>query len=202
GPGPGGGGRCVGGGCRGRAGGGGGGGFDFVHLDGAVTGDDGTDQLFGGSGTDSLGNGFSVDLLEHEGIDGGHAITYHVSKSDTFLINVARLRQLDAQDEYFNNRKLPNDGVRVGSFSSLSSANKLVNSTLSENADRVRQVASGRLLHAFVSKNFGSITGKEAYAPSLWGGITIRETRSVGVYIIHSANSRTGFRIHTAYPIR
>lgn len=100
-----------------------------------------------------------IDLRDEEGRDGAHAISEHVGKSDEKLL--ARVRG----DAWFG---FTLDVVRFrdGTFSSLDSANKLVNATLGRNADIVEDVAAGRRSDAFSKAEFGSITGREAYRNS------------------------------------
>lgn len=90
---------------------------------------------------------------------------------------------------------------RSGSFSSIQSANALVNATLARNADIVESVASGVLSEAFVTAEFNSITGSEAYRSTPLSQPYIRPTTGVGVEIRHDAKQLKGFRVHTAYPI-
>src|SRR5882672_6207860 len=55
---------------------------------------------------------------------------------------------------------------RDGSFPSVEAAAKLVNSTLAQNSAIVDLVASGRRSQAFVTAQFDSKTGIEAYRPT------------------------------------
>lgn len=91
---------------------------------------------------------------------------------------------------------------RHGSFPSLPAAESLINSTLAQNAAIVEAVASGAQHRAFVTANFGSITGKEAFRPSPHNnsGIHIRPTHGVGVVIEHAPDMPQGFVIITGYP--
>ena len=89
---------------------------------------------------------------------------------------------------------------RSGSFTSIQTANKLVNSTLAQNYGIVESVASGIISEAFVTSEFGSVTGSEAYRSSPTSEPYIRTTTSVGVKIRHDARQPRGFRVHTAYP--
>jgi hypothetical protein len=134
-----------------------------------------------------------VDLRDEEGRDGAHAISEHVGKPDEKLL--ARVRG----DAWFG---FTLDVVRFrdGTFSSLESANKLVNATLGRNADVVEDVAAGRRPDAFVTAEFGSVTGREAYRNSSRSSPYIRTVTGVGVYIIHSARAPRGFRVISAYP--
>lgn len=93
-------------------------------------------------------------------------------------------------------------GLRFsGSFSSIQAANSLVNATLARNATIVEAVASGHSSDAFVTAEFGSITGTEAYRSSPLGEPHIRATTGVGVKIHHDPKQLKGFRVLTAYPL-
>jgi hypothetical protein len=74
--------------------------------------------------------GYPIDLVEEEK-RGGHAIERHVGKSEAYLLASVRKAAEDAQRNGFA------EGLRVGSFSSLEAANKLVNSTVSKNQAKV-----------------------------------------------------------------
>jgi hypothetical protein len=89
---------------------------------------------------------------------------------------------------------------RWGSFPSLEAANRLVNSALAQNQQLVEMVASGRLQREFITAQFSSRTGIEAYAPSIRAQHYIRDTYGVGVVIVHDPRSRNGFTVQTAYP--
>ena len=110
-----------------------------------------------------------VDLLDHEGIDGAHAIAEHVGKSDAYLL--ARVSggawQAGPTTIY---------RYRAGSFSSLASANRLVNSTLALNHATVLKVAHGIKRDAYIVAQFGSPTGKEAFRLSLTSQTDISTT--------------------------
>ncbi|ARN83678.1 hypothetical protein B1812_14965 [Methylocystis bryophila] len=84
---------------------------------------------------------------------------------------------------------------RVGSFSSLAAANKLVNSTLAQNASVVDDVATGRVGGAKIESWFKSPTGYESYKPDLRAQPTIRDTFGVRVVLKHDSQSSRGFRI-------
>jgi hypothetical protein len=120
-----------------------------------------------------------IDLLDEEGDRGGLTIEKHVGKSDDALI-----RRLEGETYRtpFGIVYLP----ASGSFHSLQTANKLVNSTLSENSALVSLVANGILNNVAVDKEFSLVTGKEAYRSSSRSEPFIRETYGVRV-------NRTGF---------
>jgi hypothetical protein len=136
-----------------------------------------------------------VDLLDEEGDRGGHTIDKHVAKSDDALIQ--RL-EVETYRTPFGTVYLP----ATGSFTSLRSANVLVNSTLSDNPALVSLVAGRRLGAVVVEKDFGSITGKEAYRSSSRSEPFIRETYGVRVLIFHDSSLARGYRVKTAFPIR
>jgi Bacterial CdiA-CT RNAse A domain len=139
--------------------------------------------------------GYSVDLEEEER-RGGHAIEGHVAKSDASLkIEVQQMaRDMVERDQYPL-------GLRVGSFTSLESATELVNSTLSQNRDRVDRVARGDAGGDFLRAFFASPTGYEAYLPTPDSLPYMRDTYGVGVLIARDPRAPNGFRVHTAYPI-
>jgi hypothetical protein len=139
--------------------------------------------------------GYSVDLEEEER-RGGHAIEGHVAKNDAYLkIEVQQMAQgMVERDQYPL-------GLRVGSFSSLESATELVNSTLSQNRDRVERVARGDSGGDFLRAFFDSPTGYEAYLPTPNSLPYMRDTYGVGVLIARDPRAPNGFRVHTAYPI-
>jgi len=92
------------------------------------------------------------------------------------------------------------NGLTVGSFSSLEAANKLINSTLSQNSGIVEQVATGRLPGTTATARFDSATGYEAYAPTERSQPYLRDTYGVDVVIQHDPSVDNGYRIITAYP--
>jgi hypothetical protein len=80
----------------------------------------------------------------------------------------------------------------------------LINSTIAANRNLVEQLISG----AFgdnekirINKTFGSITGKEAFAPSPRAEPEIRPTYGVAVVLRHKPKSVYGFTLVTAFPI-
>jgi hypothetical protein len=138
--------------------------------------------------------GYRVDLLEEED-RGGHAIKEHVGKSESYL--KARVER-----EAFAIVERGDDfrGLSVGSFSSVSSATKLINSTLAQNRDVVDRVAKGIDERAFVRSYFGSVTGQEAFLSRFHAQPYMRDTYGVGIVIVHDPRSPNGFRIQSAYP--
>jgi predicted Zn-dependent protease len=92
----------------------------------------------------------------------------------------------------------------MGSFTSIQSAGKLVNSTIAENLEIVDQVAApkekGGLPGAEIEKAFVQPTGYESYAPSSGPKFRIRPTYSVKVIIRHDDNMKSGYRVVTSFP--
>jgi len=140
--------------------------------------------------------GRPIDLLEEQRL-GGHAIEGHVGKSQEFLLNRAREDALSAE------RKGDwVDGIRVGSFSSLEAANRLVNGTIAQNPDKVERVASGQSPREELTGRFDSITGYEAYARTERSQPYIRETDGVMVVIVRDRQAAKGYRVDSAFPVR
>jgi hypothetical protein len=88
-----------------------------------------------------------------------------------------------------------------GSFTSLQSAGKLVNATLSKNAAVVDRIARGELGGAAIKAWFDAPTGYESFAPRKAAQLAIRATSGVRVILRHDARSSRGFSIVTAFPI-
>ena len=134
---------------------------------------------------------YNVDLRAEEG-RGGHTLGRHIGKSDDELFERVRKSQWRTL--------LSNGGERRdGSFESIDSANALVNATIDENKPKVDLVASGTKESVFITNQFGYKTGREAYSNDE-GVVYVRDTYSVGVYLIHDPNSARGYRVRTAYP--
>lgn len=134
-----------------------------------------------------------VDLLDEEAA-GGHTVKLHVGKSDEYLL--ARVRGEQGQFGIFTiSRK------RAGSFPSIEAANKLVNATLAENTEAVASVSSGEKPGAFITMEFSTPTGKEAYARTPRSEPYMRTTYGVAALIIHDRQSPRGYRVLTAYPM-
>jgi hypothetical protein len=141
------------------------------------------------------GAGYPVDLVEQEQHE-GHTIERHVAKSEDYLIRRSeatriRIGRLDKWQAF-------------GSFTSLQSAGKLVNSTISDNQEIVDRVAApedqGGLDQAEIKKTFVQPTGYESYAPSGGAKFQIRNTFSVKVIIRHDENTKSGYRVVTSFP--
>jgi hypothetical protein len=137
-----------------------------------------------------------VDLLEQEH-RGGHAISEHADRTYDYLKSRARdeaRRTLERGDTF--------DGQSVGSFTSVQSANRLVNSTISENQDKIDQGIRDREPAVVISKRFTSPTGYEAYLARAHAEPVIRDTFGVEVVIRPDPGSARGWRVQTAYPVR
>jgi hypothetical protein len=140
--------------------------------------------------------GEPVDLLEQE-LRGGHAIREHTDMTYDYLKSRSRdeaRRTVERGDDF--------RGFSVGSFTSIQSANRLVNSTISENQDRVDQAIRDGQPSVLISKRFSSPTGYEAYLARAHAEPYIRDTFSVEVVIRSDPGSVRGWRVHTAYPVR
>ena len=138
--------------------------------------------------------GYSVDLREEEA-RGGHTIREHVAKSEDYLLNRVREWQVSA-----TRKGDLAQGLAVGSFPSLDSATRLVNSTLAQNPASLAPVASGALPYDTIHQGFSSPTGYEAYAATERSQPYIREANGVSVHIRHDPLSSRGFRVLTAFP--
>ena len=138
--------------------------------------------------------GYPVDLLEEREL-GGHTIERHVGRSNESLLNDVRQAQRYSRETGFS------EELRVGSFSSLQSANRLVNSTLSQNADKVDSVASGLSSRERIDGQYSSVTGLEAYARNERSQVNLRATYGVRVIIVRDERSNKGYRVDTAFPV-
>lgn len=134
---------------------------------------------------------YSVDLRTEEG-RGGHTLGRHVGKSDDELFERVKKSQWRSWIAHGGLR-------RAGSFSSIESANDLVNQTIESNKEAVDRVASGLDDRKFIKKSFNQKTGREAYSTDE-GVLYMRDTRSVGIELRHDPTSPRGFRIRTAFP--
>jgi hypothetical protein len=140
--------------------------------------------------------GDPVDLLEQEQ-HGGHAISEHAGMTYDYLKSRARdgARRTLERGDYF-------DGFSVGSFTSIQSANRLVNSTISENQDKIDQAMRDGEPFVLISKSFKSPTGYEAYLARANAEPVIHNTFGVEALIRPDPRSARGWRVHTAYPVR
>jgi hypothetical protein len=140
--------------------------------------------------------GEPVDLLEQQQ-RGGHVISEHAGRTYDYLKSRSReeARRTLERGDYF-------EGASVGSFTSVQSANRLVNSTISENQDKIDQRIRDGEPAVVISKRFTSPTGYEAYLARAHADPIIRDTFGVKVVIRPDPGSDRGWRVHTAYPIR
>jgi hypothetical protein len=91
-------------------------------------------------------------------------------------------------------------GVRLGSFTSLQAATRLINSTLAQNRDAVDEVIRGPRGGAEVDAIFDSPTGYEAHLPTPQSIPYMRDTHGVHVVIARDPSFPRGYRVLTAYP--
>lgn len=143
-----------------------------------------------------------VDIREDDAMGEGHTYERHVHKSEDYLIARVREKQMESISEYERSRSVPDGGFRAGSFSSIESANKLINATLATNPSLLLEVMMGERRDAIFRAMFGGITGQEAYAAGMYSTPYIRPTNGVVVYVQHDPRSPRGFWVHTAYPAR
>jgi HK97 family phage portal protein len=139
---------------------------------------------------------YRVDLLEEQE-RGGHPIDEHVGKSDAYLkarVEREALAIVKRGDNF--------EGLGVGSFSSISSATRLVNSTIAQNRAIIDRVVIGQDRVGFITSYFSSPTGKEAFLPRFHAQPYMRDTYGVSVVIVRDPRSPRGFRVQSAFPIR
>jgi CDI toxin RNase A-like protein len=136
--------------------------------------------------------GFPTDLRENQ-----HVLEQHVRSRNYVLQRAQEIADAAARkgDRFVGL-------VPAGSFSSLESATKLVNSTLAQNQAIVDQVARGTRLRETIEARFSSPTGYEGYVARTHAQPVLRETYGVRVIIGHDRRAAHGYRIITAYPIR
>lgn len=139
--------------------------------------------------------GSPVDLLEEREL-GGHAVERHVGRSDTSLLNA-----VDGAVDYARRNGDSTEGLRESSFPSLEAANKLVNSTLSQNRDRLERVINGESPRESLNAEFLSPTGREAYSRNDRSRTVLSDTYGVRVVVVPDATVSKGYRVDTAYPI-
>jgi hypothetical protein len=113
-------------------------------------------------------DGRPIDLLEEEA-RGGHAVRAHVGKSEEYLIS-------RAWESARGRNVVLAEGIRMGSFSSVEAAERLVNSTIAQNTDLVNQVVRGEKEGAQLYASFRTATGSEAYLRNLQSSAYMRET--------------------------
>ncbi len=172
----------------------GGGGTD----DARVLSDESPDAIRPGAqyAQDLTNRRYSVNLGEEEA-RGGHTIREHVGKSDQELLETLRAR---TARYVFGFVEVSPAGKRPGSFASIEAAGDFVNRTLEQNKPLVDIVANGTRAGAFITERFGCVTGREAFRPSPDAEPYLRNTYSVGVWILHDPHAARGYRIVTAFP--
>ena len=136
----------------------------------------------------------SVDLRFEEGYEGGHTIARHVGKTDE------ELAAMILADRRPSPQRFPKSGLRVGSFSSIAEANRLVNDTLLSDPSKVEAVRAGVFPSAVVRSAYPDFTGREAVQLEWNGELYARKVSGVKVLIIRDTMLLKGFRVHTAFP--
>ena len=159
---------------------------DRQRLDGVQVAQGGPDIPFGS---------YRIDLHDEEAL-GGHSITRHIGESEQSILSKLRYEIAEARTK---GDKI--EEARLGTFTSVEAANKLISSTLSQNPILVDQVARGDVTAVFISARFASPTGFEAYALNERSQPYIRDTYGVGIQIVHDKRSPKGFRVQTAFPL-
>ena len=143
---------------------------------------------------DGTSGRYFVDLTQEEDF-GGHTLEKHVGKSDDYLL-------------YRMNTEVYDYGIFetplnfASTFPSLGAANKLVNSTLSQNSTFVDDVAAGNYGNnpVEVISHFESPTGRQAFRTSDNSQPRLRNVFGVLVVIKYDPSVPKGFYIKTAYP--
>jgi HK97 family phage portal protein len=160
-----------------------------VNVDANVADDLGIGRLF-----ERIGE-LVINLLDEEGgAHEGHAIRDHIGKSDAQLKNATRNTV----------KKILGIWVwkdQIGSFSSLTAANKLVNATLANNRALIKDIIEGRIGGGIAEAWFDAPTGYQSYLSKPEAEIEIRTTYGVRVVLVRDGSAKQGFRIKTAYPI-
>jgi hypothetical protein len=142
--------------------------------------------------------GYPISILEEDKL-GGHTFERHVNKPEEYL----KARLLGSRRNILG---IVSAGEkRAGSFTSLEAANKLLNSTLSQNQARIDDFVQGRfpmsLPFMYAHADFDAPTGYEAYAGNDRSQPRMRETYGVTVLLIRSNQSKKGYYVRTAYPV-
>jgi hypothetical protein len=142
---------------------------------------------------------YSPDLREHESSNGGigHTIRRHVGRSDEDLVAEIE-REWHRREE--GTTRVTVWEPRVGSFSSIESANDFINRVLQANRSDVDAVANGRVPKKTLLLRFGFPTGREAYRSDSDDAVAVRFTYAVKVVIVHDPASKFRYGIRTAYP--
>ena len=142
-----------------------------------------------------------INLLDHEGVRGGHTISKYVGKDRRFIANEMQPRRIFHIHAFAK--------TEHSTFTSLQAANSLVSSTLSQNAAAVTAWLEGSSEPRLdVSKEFGSVTGWGAFRNAQpWetsrrpiSPFQFRDYNAVTVVIQRHPSMPHGFSILTAYP--
>jgi len=143
-------------------------------------------------------SGYPVDILEEDAL-GGHTVERHVAKSEEYL----KARILGSRTNVAG--ILTFGEARAGSFASVEAANKLVNSTLSQNRDKIDAFVGSQFPafspFMFLFAEFDSPTGYEAYARNPRSQPVMRSTSSVTVFVRRSDRSDKGYYVESAWPM-
>lgn len=157
----------------------------------------------GGSGRaepaqDRRRSGYPIDILEEDAL-GGHTFERHVNKPDEYL--KARILGSRVNIPYI----VSVGEKRAGSFTSLEAANKLLNSTVAQNQEKIDAFVKGSfplsLPFMYVYAEFSTPTGYEAYAPNDRSQPTMRATYGVTAHIVRSGQSDKGYYVFRAWPM-
>lgn len=148
--------------------------------------------MIGGSG-----GGYPVDILEEDMV-GGHTFARHIGKPDEYL----RARIFGSRTNIAG--IITTGKKRAGSFTSLEAANKLVNSVLAENRDKIDAFVAIKfpfiLPVLYLNADLARPTGYEAYAPDDRAYPQMRTTYGVTIRLIRTAVSKKGYHVHSAWP--
>ena len=140
--------------------------------------------------------GYSINILDEDAL-GGHTFDRHVNKPEPYL----KARVTGSRKNLLGIVTIGER--RAGSFTSVEAANKLVNSTVAQNADKVAAFVSGKfpnvLTVQFIYAKFPTPTGYEAYSPD-GSNPSIRPTYDVTARLIRSDRSPKGYIVHSAWP--
>jgi HK97 family phage portal protein len=145
--------------------------------------------------------GFRVDLSEHEGPVGdsqleGHTIRDHVGRTTASMI--AQM----GRDMWSDNRGGIVYRQLLGTFPSVTAAQRVIGATLSAHTETVDRVIVGDFGTRGVALGlaFDSPTGEEAYRSSPTAQVEFRRTSLAVVVIRKDPQMSGGFRIITAFP--
>ena len=140
---------------------------------------------------------YAVRLAEEEKHWGGHGVKDHVAVSESALKQELADAAITTTTPGGTETIYRVSGE--GSFDSLESANDFANRILESRHTEVDKVASGEWQDTFLNQRFGYRTGYEA-AVLAKGGIVIRDTYSVGLFIVRDDRVPRGYRVKTIYP--